>query len=237
MKKVIFCFIAALFFLLNVRQAYANVPIGGAAFLAYPTMSYLASSAVALFIVLVIESLIFLKIAKTKPLQTIFIVLAANLFSSLFGVLIVFSFSSMATFLIMLIPTAYILSNMLKSISKSLGHFTKSAKYSFIPLIFLLLLCLVDGILLLPATDVHMYKIRSEPNITIVLACSVAMITMGFLITIIIELFTVHKIKRLQTSVSERTQIKAVLLMNLASYVVLSVIYGESIFNLVLKAS
>jgi len=65
---------------------------------------------------------------------------------------------------------------------------------------------------------------------------SIVMIILGFAITNLIEAFVIIKMTADYREDIGRLIVKAVLIMNLFSYVVLSAMYGKSIFEFVLKA-
>ena len=236
MKKMTLPLFLVSLILLGVKKAYANVPIGAAAFLAYPTVSYLTSSAVALIIAVALESIIFWHITKMKPFKVFFTVLIANLVSSLFGIIIFILFSSSFVFFILLLPIAYTLSRVFKFICKEANYFHRTAKFSFIIFIIFIFVCLVFGTLLLPATDIHMHKIRGALSFNMIAIYSIVMIILGFAITNLIEAFVIIKMTADYREDIGRLIVKAVLIMNLFSYVVLSAMYGKSIFEFVLKA-
>jgi len=237
MKKPIALLLLGLLFLLRTETAYANVPIGAAAFLAYPTVSYLTSSAIALVIAVTLEGLVFWKITQFKPLEVFSAVLSANLVSSLFGVAVVLSFSSSFLFLIMLLPMAYALGRMFKNLCEEMDRFRKTRKFHFIIFIFFLFLCLAFGSLLLPATDTHMHELRGALSLNMISVYSAAMILLGFAMTNLIEAYIINKMVSGDREGVGGLVVKAVLAMNLCSYLVLSAVYGKSIFEFVLKAA
>jgi hypothetical protein len=237
MKKYILSLVLASLFLVWAELVYANVPIGAAAFLAYPTVSYFTSVAVALAIALIIESLIIWIFTKFRPMEVISAVLSANVASSIFGVVTVLSFSSSLLFLIMLLPMAYALGRMFKSLCEETDIFHKARKFYFIFLIFFLITCLVFGVLLLPATDIHMHKIEGALSLNAIAAFSAIMILLGFVMTNLIEAYVVNKMLSGKRKGAQRLIVKAALTMNLCSYLVLSAVYGKAIFQFVLRAA
>lgn len=237
MKKPIILLLLGLIFLSQAEMAYANVPIGAAAFLAYPTVSYLTSSAVALIIAVTLESLVFWKITQFKPLEVVSAVFSANLVSSLFGVAVVLSFSSSFLFFIMLLPMAYALGRMFKNLCEEADIFKKARKFHFIIFILFLFVCLVFGSLLLPATDSHMHKLRGALSPNMIAGYSAAMILLGFAMTNLIEAYIINKMVSGDREGVCRLVVRAVLVMNLCSYIVLSALYGKSIFGFVLKTA
>jgi len=110
MKKTSSIIFAVFVILFTCETGSANVPIGAAAFLAYPTISYFNSSIVALIIVVILESLIFYRITKLDLNKSFVLVFMANIISSLLGIVLAFSFSSSILFFIMLLPIALIFS-------------------------------------------------------------------------------------------------------------------------------
>lgn len=237
MKKLILPLFLASLFLIPADMAYANVPIGAAAFLAYPTVSYLISSAVALVIAVTIESLIFWAITKLKPTEVILAVFSANFFSSLFGVVAVLSFSSSVLLFIMLFPMAYVLGRMLKTLCEETDKFPKAQKHHFMVSLIFLMACVVFGVLLLPATDAGIHKFRGALSLNAMAAYSAGMILLGFSMTNLIEAYVVNKMLSSKREGAGMLIVKAVFAMNLGSYIFLSTIYGKSIFQFVLKAA
>jgi hypothetical protein len=237
MKKRLLPLLLASLFLVPAEMAYANVPIGAAAFLAYPTVSYLISSAVALVIAVTIESLIFWAITKFKPTEVILTVFSANLFSSLFGVVAVLSFSSSVLLFFMLLPMAYALGKMFKKLCAETDKFYKARKHQFMIALVSLMACLVFGVLLLPATDASIHKFRGALSLNAIAAYSAGMILLGFSMTNLIEAYVVIKMLSSKREGVAGLIVKAVFAMNLGSYILLSAIYGKSIFQFVLKAA
>ena len=224
-------------FLLSAEIAYANVPIGAAAFLAYPTVSYLTSSAIALVIAVVIESLVFWSMTKFEPTRVLLNVVKANVISSLYGVVVFLSFSSSFMFFIMVFPLSYALGKNLKYLCEETQCFNKTRRFSIIIAFIFLILCSVFGSLLLPATDAYMHKRMGALSFNMIAAYSGVMILLGFIMTNLIEASVIIKTVTVEREGVGRLVVRAVLAMNLCSYIVLSALYGKSIFGFVLKAA
>ena len=222
---------ASLFF---SKSAFANVPIGAAAFLVYPTIAY-TESIVALIIKIAVESLVFNRMTKFDIIQSFFVVIIANVASSLFGFIILAAFSFGAAVIIMLLPLAWGLSRMFKFSSSKINIYTNTAKYSFLIFIVIMLVCDLSGLTLLPLTDVHMNRLFKSPDTILTAACTIAMFLIGFLFTLVTETYAVVKYSIRKNIILDRTTVKAVVIMNLVSYIILSILYGEAIIRYVFK--
>ena len=235
MKKNLSIVIVIATSLLICRNASANVPIGAAALLAYPTMSYFKSSAVALMIAVTLESLVFHQITKNNFFKALILILVANVISSLLGMIIVTSYSSGELFFILFLPLSWLLSKMLKFSCSKTNMSSVLTKYSFGIFVVVLLACLVLGSLLLPLTNTHINKDFPAPNLFITTLCTACLLIIGFLLTVVTEAYTVIKYFDYKKAAVDKTTVKAVVLMNLASYIVLSILYGPMILRTIFR--
>lgn len=235
MKKNLSIVIAIVTSLLICRIASANVPIGAAALLAYPIMSYFKSSALALIIAVTLESFVFHQITKYNFFKAVILILVANVISSLLGMLIVASYSSGILFFILFLPLSWLLSKMFKFSCGKTNTFSVLAKYSFGIFVVLLLVCLVLGSLLLPLTDTHIRKDFPAPNLFITTLCTACLVIIGFFLTVVTEAYAVIKYYTHKKAAVDKTTVKAVVLMNLVSYIVLSILYGPMIIKTIFR--
>ncbi len=213
------------------KSAFANVPIGAAAFLVYPTISYFKSSAMALIAVIAIESLVFSRITKLNIAQAFIVIFVANIASSILGMAILAAFSSSFLFMILLLPLAWGLSKMFKFSSNKTSMYASAAKYSFVIFIGVELACLALGSILFPLTHANLRKYFAPPSMALAGISMISLVLIGFLLTLVAETYAVVKYHTYKNINVDKTTVKAVILMNLASYITLSVLYGATIMR------
>jgi len=231
MKKIATFILAISASLFLCKSAFANAPIGAAAFLVYPTISYIKSSAVALIVAIAIESLVFSRITKLNIAQSIIITFVANIASSILGMAILAAFSSSFLFMILLLPLAWGLSKIFKFSSNKTSMYASIAKYSFVIFIGVELACCLLGSILLPLTNATMRKYFAPPSMAVAAISTVSLVLIGFLLTLVAEMYAVLKYHMYKNISVDKTTVKAVILMNLASYITLSLLYGPTIMR------
>jgi len=231
MKKNISIILAIAASLLICKEALANVPIGAAVLLAYPALSYFVSPAIALIVAVTIESLAFSQITKYNLLKTLILVFAANVLSSVLGLVIAMSYSSPEVFFISSFPISWLLSKMFKLSCSKASMLPRLAKYSFGIFELLLIACYFLGTPLLAFTDTHWRKTSSAPDLYVTIVCTVLLVMIGFLFTVVTEAYAIIKYRTYKNDIVDKTTVKAVVTMNLFSYAVLSALYGPAVIK------
>jgi hypothetical protein len=113
--------------------------------------------------------------------------------------------------------------------------YERVAKYSFVIFIGVELACCVLGSILLPLTNATMKKYFAPPSMAVAAISTISLVLIGFLLTLVAETYAVVKYHMYKNINVDKTTVKAVILMNLASYITLSILYGPTIMLNVLK--
>lgn len=217
--------LAFLFVILPASSAYANVPIGGLAFIAYPALALTSEPLFSLLAVIAIESAILILITRINVLKALLAVSFANVFSTLIGVLIAISGSMFVLYLIALFPFAMMFGGMIRKISDSTGVLPRFSDYSTVCVFLLQASVLVPGVYLIPLTSGHSPPGITEPSQALVLLSVISILIVGFVLSLISEAYVLLKLSRkigLEAAIA-----KPVLFMNLASYLTLIVLFGQ----------
>jgi len=110
-----------------------------------------------------------------------------------------------------------------------------STKVSFAMFIAIEIVSFILCILLLPMTDRYASRNLISPNYYVTAIYMISLIIVGFILTIIAETYTVVKYFSFKGIATDKSLVRAVLMMNIISYVVLSVLYGQSVIQNILK--
>ena len=230
-KKMISIMLAIAASLMICKEALANVPIGAAILLAYPTLSYFVSPAIALIVAVTLESVIFSQITKYNLLKTIVLVFAANVLSSVIGLVIAMSYSSPEVFFFSSFLISWLLSRMFKLSCSKASMLPRLAKSSFGIFELLLIACYFLGTPLLAFTDTHWRKTSSAPELYVTILCTVCLVMIGLLFTVVMEAYMIIKYRTHKNITVDKTTVKSVVIMNLFSYAVLSALYGPTVIK------
>lgn len=210
----------------TVNLTYANVPIGGAAVMAFPLVSLLPTWGMSLIAAILIEMLVLKRKLDVKCLEAGKLSLYANLFSTLIGAMIAGAYSSFIALLIFSVPASILLLkffNVIRGKTGFLRNFKKIKILGLLPFIAIGVIGLFLGGLLTP--KLYRFFPGQEPSQSIKIISFCILLTLGYIITFLAEGFIIARCR----SGKSNKIVAAVVSMNLISYAVLLPIFILSV--------
>ncbi len=223
--------------LFTCKVAYANVPIGAAFVMSFPVLSMFVTWGLALLAVILIEGFILKKKLDLNYVEAFNASFQANVFSTLIGIGIAVAYTSSVAFLVCWIPGAIVLQRYFKMLAEKTGccvNFEKRKVVSFMASLGIGLMGLFLGSLLSPWSHFGsaLYKGKAiPPNYFLIIPVSLALLILGFMITLIVEGAIVARL----FPQKQKKVVPVVVVMNLFSYIFLLLVTGLKVLRILFR--